>query len=113
MDLEATIFLLSYYRNTIPNKESSKAIRAHRAAPIIQPHRCVNNRISVHRCPSLPPMQISPWSGMVVAPRQENGSAMMSAIVSDRLPPAAPALRELSLEELSHIPGTDGWPVVG
>jgi cytochrome P450 len=50
---------------------------------------------------------------MVVAPRQENGSAMMSAIVSDRLPPAAPALRELSLEQLSHIPGTDGWPVVG
>ena len=37
----------------------------------------------------------------------------MSAIVSDRLPPAAPALRELSLEDLSHIPGTDGWPVVG
>ena len=37
----------------------------------------------------------------------------MSAVVSNGLPPAAPARRELSLKELSHIPGTDGWPVVG
>src|ERR1700723_2729075 len=37
----------------------------------------------------------------------------MSAVVSDRLLPAAPALGELSLSDLSHVPGTDGWPVVG
>jgi cytochrome P450 len=38
---------------------------------------------------------------------------MMSAIVSHGLPPATPAPGELSLEDLSHIPGTEGWPVVG
>jgi cytochrome P450 len=38
---------------------------------------------------------------------------MMSAVVSNGLSPAAPARRELSREDLSHIPGTDGWPVVG
>ena len=37
----------------------------------------------------------------------------MSAVVSDRLPRAAAARRELSLKDLSDVPGTDGWPVVG
>src|SRR5277367_1607382 len=59
------------------------------------------------RCKSHP--RVVWWS----PPRRENGSAMMSAVVSNGLSPAAPARRELSLEELSHIPGTDGWPVVG
>jgi len=37
----------------------------------------------------------------------------MSSIALDRKPTATPAVPELSLEALAHIPGTEGWPIVG
>ena len=37
----------------------------------------------------------------------------MSAVALDRPPPATPAIGEPPLELLAHIPGTEGWPVVG
>ncbi len=37
----------------------------------------------------------------------------MSAVAIDRVPPATPAIAEPPLDLLAHIPGTDGWPVVG
>ena len=37
----------------------------------------------------------------------------MSAVALDRTPPATPAIAEPPLDLLAHIPGTDGWPIVG
>jgi cytochrome P450 len=37
----------------------------------------------------------------------------MDAVALDRLPLAVPAIAEPSLQALAHIPGTDGWPVLG
>lgn len=37
----------------------------------------------------------------------------MSTIALDRVPAAKPSVRELPLAALAHIPGTDGWPILG
>jgi cytochrome P450 len=37
----------------------------------------------------------------------------MSSIALDRKPVATPAIPEPPLDAMAHIPGTDGWPIVG
>ena len=46
-------------------------------------------------------------------PTEPAARMYMSAIILDMPSSSTPAIREPSLRALSHIPGSDGWPVIG